>query len=134
MTLVNVWASWCVPCADEVPFLERLSKDKRIKLVGINYKDPPDNARRFLNRYGNPFVAAGADASGRTSIDWGVYGVPETFLIGPRRPIAYKLVGPVTAENIDTCYEPEIEKALARLTEGVYPGLSTARATGRWSC
>ena len=82
VTLVNVWASWCVPCADEVPFLEKLSKDKRIKLVGINYKDPTDNARRFLNRYGNPFVAVGVDASGRTSIDWGVYGVPETYLIG----------------------------------------------------
>ena len=78
VTLVNVWASWCVPCADEVPFLEQLSKDKRIQLVGINYKDAPDNARRFLNRYGNPFVASGADGNGRTSIDWGVYGVPET--------------------------------------------------------
>ena len=60
VTLVNVWASWCVPCADEVPYLEQLSKDKRIQLVGINYKDAPDNARRFLNRYGNPFVASAA--------------------------------------------------------------------------
>ena len=67
---------------DEVPFLEKLAKDKRIQLVGINYKDPPDNARRFLNRYGNPFVAVGVDANGRTSIDWGVYGVPETYLVG----------------------------------------------------
>src|SRR5471032_571574 len=112
VTLVNVWASWCVPCADEVPFLEKLSKDKRIKLVGINYKDPPDNARRFLNRYGNPFVAVGVDASGRTSIDWGVYGVPETYLIGRDGTIAYKLVGPVTAENLVQVIEPEIVKAL----------------------
>jgi cytochrome c biogenesis protein CcmG/thiol:disulfide interchange protein DsbE len=112
LTLVNVWASWCVPCADEVPFLEKLSKDKRIKLVGINYKDPPDNARRFLNRYGNPFVAVGVDASGRTSIDWGVYGVPETYLIGRDGTIAYKLVGPVTAENLVQVIEPEIVKAL----------------------
>ena len=77
-----------------------MAKDKRIKLVGINYKDPTDNARRFLNRYGNPFVAVGVDASGRTSIDWGVYGVPETYLIGRDGTIAYKLVGPVTAENL----------------------------------
>jgi cytochrome c biogenesis protein CcmG, thiol:disulfide interchange protein DsbE len=114
LTLVNVWASWCVPCADEVPFLEKLSKDKRIKLVGINYKDPPDNARRFLNRYGNPFVAVGVDASGRTSIDWGVYGVPETYLIGRDGTIAYKLVGPVTAENLVQVIEPEIVKATAK--------------------
>jgi len=112
VTLVNVWASWCIPCADEVPYLEQLAKDKRIKLVGINYKDPTDNARRFLNRYGNPFVAVGVDANGRTSIDWGVYGVPETYLIGRDGVIAYKLVGPLTAENLAGTMEPEIAKAL----------------------
>jgi len=112
VTLVNVWASWCVPCHDEVPFLEQLSKDKRIQLVGINYKDTPDNARRFLNRYGNPFVATGRDESGRASIDWGVYGVPETFLVGRDGKIAYKLVGPITAENLTRTLNPEIEKAL----------------------
>ena len=114
VTLVNVWASWCIPCAEEVPYLEQLSKDKRIKLVGINYKDPTDNARRFLNRYGNPFVAVGVDANGRTSIDWGVYGVPETYLIGRDGTIAYKLVGPVTAENLAQALNPEIAKAAAR--------------------
>jgi cytochrome c biogenesis protein CcmG/thiol:disulfide interchange protein DsbE len=114
VTLVNVWASWCVPCADEVPFLEQLSKDKRIQLVGINYKDAPDNARRFLNRYGNPFAAAGADDSGRNSIDWGVYGVPETFVVGRDGNIAYKLIGPITAENLVKVLEPEIVKAAAR--------------------
>ena len=112
VTLVNVWASWCVPCHDEVPFLDKLSKDKRIQLVGINYKDASDNARRFLNRYGNPFVATGRDDSGRTSIDWGVYGVPETFLVGRDGRIAYKLVGPITADNLAQVLEPEIEKAL----------------------
>ena len=112
VTLVNVWASWCVPCHDEVPFLEKLSKDKRIQLVGINYKDGADNARRFLNRYGNPFVATGRDDSGRTSIDWGVYGVPETFLVGRDGRVAYKLVGPITADNLAQLLEPEIEKAL----------------------
>jgi cytochrome c biogenesis protein CcmG/thiol:disulfide interchange protein DsbE len=114
VTLVNVWASWCVPCADEVPFLDQLSKDKRIQLVGINYKDSADNARRFLNRYGNPFVATGADSNGRTSIDWGVYGVPENFVVGRDGRIAYKLVGPITAENFAKVLKPEIEKALAR--------------------
>ena len=114
VTLVNVWASWCVPCRDEVPFLEQLSKDKRIQLVGINYKDSPEDARRFLNRFGNPFVANGRDSSGRTSIDWGVYGVPETYLIGRDGRIAYKLVGPVTADNLVRTLEPEITKAAAR--------------------
>ena len=114
VTLVNVWASWCVPCRDEVPFLEQLSKDKRIQLVGINYKDSPEDARRFLNRFGNPFVANGRDSSGRTSIDWGVYGVPETYLIGRDGRIAYKLVGPVTADNLVRTLEPEIAKAAAR--------------------
>jgi len=112
VTVVNVWASWCVPCHDEVPFLEQLSKDKRIQLVGINYKDAPDNARRFLNRYGNPFVATGRDDAGRASIDWGVYGVPETFLVGRDGRIAYKLVGPITADNLARTLMPEIEKAL----------------------
>jgi len=114
VTLVNVWASWCVPCRDEVPFLDQLSRDKRIQLVGINYKDSPDDARRFLNRFGNPFVANGRDASGRTSIDWGVYGVPETFLVGRDGRIAYKLVGPVTGDNLVRVLEPEIAKAAAR--------------------
>jgi len=114
VTLVNVWASWCVPCHDEVPFLEQLSQDKRIQLVGINYKDAPDNARRFLNRYGNPFVATGQDEAGRASIDWGVYGVPETFLVGRDGKIAYKLVGPITADNLARTLKPEIEKAVAR--------------------
>jgi len=114
VTLVNVWASWCVPCRDEVPYLEQLSKDKRIQLVGINYKDAAADARRFLNRFGNPFQAAGVDSTGRTSIDWGVYGVPENFLIGRDGHIAYKLVGPITAENLAKVLEPEIEKALKR--------------------
>ena len=114
VTLVNVWASWCIPCRDEVPLLEQLSKDKRIQLVGINYKDAPDNARRFLNRYGNPFAAAGTDETGRNSIDWGVYGVPENFLIGRDGRIAYKLVGPITAENLAKVLGPEIDKALTK--------------------
>ncbi|MGI8526396.1 MAG: DsbE family thiol:disulfide interchange protein [Pseudolabrys sp.] len=112
VTLVNVWASWCVPCHDEIPFLAQLSKDSRIQLVGINYKDNADNARRFLNRYGNPFAATGVDANGRAAIDWGVYGVPETFLIGRDGRIAYKLVGPIGADNLKQALGPEIDKAV----------------------
>jgi cytochrome c biogenesis protein CcmG/thiol:disulfide interchange protein DsbE len=114
VTLVNVWASWCIPCHDEAPLLNTLSDDKRIRLVGINYKDQPDNARRFLGRYGNPFAAAGADQNGRASMEWGVYGVPETFLVGRDGTIAYKLVGPITEANLTSVLKPEIEKALAR--------------------
>ena len=114
VTLVNVWASWCVPCHDEAPLLEALSADKRIRIVGINYKDQPDNARRFLGRYGNPFVAAGADGNGRASMEWGVYGVPETFIVGRDGAIAYKLVGPITEGNLERVIKPEIEKALAK--------------------
>jgi cytochrome c biogenesis protein CcmG/thiol:disulfide interchange protein DsbE len=113
VTVLNVWASWCIPCRDEAPVLMRLAGDKRIRLVGINYKDSPDNARRFLGRFGNPYVASGADANGRAGIEWGVYGVPENFIIGRDGRIAYKLVGPLTDENLAGVFKPEIEKALA---------------------
>ena len=113
VTIVNVWASWCVPCRDEAPLLMQLAQDKRIRIVGINYKDEPDNARRFIGLYGNPFAAAGADDDGRASMDWGVYGVPETFLVGRDGRIAFKLIGQITAGNLETALKPEIEKALA---------------------
>jgi cytochrome c biogenesis protein CcmG/thiol:disulfide interchange protein DsbE len=112
VSVVNVWASWCVPCHDEAPLLTELGKDKRLQIVGINYKDAPDNARRFLGRYGNPFGVVGLDGNGRASIEWGVYGVPETFIVGREGTILYKLVGPVTAQNLDSVLKVEIEKAL----------------------
>lgn len=114
VSVVNVWASWCVPCHDEAPLLVKLAQDKRIRVIGINYKDSADNARRFLGRYGNPFAAVGTDANGRASIEWGVYGVPETFVIGRDGAIAYKLIGPITPENIDSVLKAEIEKALRK--------------------
>jgi cytochrome c biogenesis protein CcmG, thiol:disulfide interchange protein DsbE len=112
VSVVNVWASWCVPCHDEAPLLTELAKDKRLQIVGINYKDAPENARRFLGRYGNPFRIVGVDGNGRASIEWGVYGVPETFVIGRDGTIAYKMVGPVTPENFDSVLKAEIDKAL----------------------
>jgi len=113
VTLLNVWASWCVPCHDEAPLLMTLAADKRFRIAGINYKDQPDNARRFIGRYGNPFVAVGADGQGRASIDWGVYGVPETFVIGLDGRIVYKLIGPITPGNLEATLKPALEKALA---------------------
>jgi len=112
VSLVNVWASWCVPCHDEAPLLTDLAKDKRLQLIGINYKDTPDNARRFLTRYGNPFGIVGVDSNGRAAIEWGVYGVPETFIVGREGTIVYKLVGPITPDNIDSVLKAEIDKAL----------------------
>jgi cytochrome c biogenesis protein CcmG/thiol:disulfide interchange protein DsbE len=113
VTVVNVWASWCVPCHDEAPLLMQLSADERIRIAGINYKDAADNARRFLGRHGNPFDAVGVDAKGRASIEWGVYGVPETFVVGRDGRIAFKLVGPITERNLETLLKPAIERALA---------------------
>ena len=112
VSVVNVWASWCVPCHDEMPLLTALAKDKRLQIVGINYKDSPDNARRFLGRYGNPFGFVGVDGNGRGSIEWGVYGVPETFVVGREGTIVYKLVGPVTPANFESVLKIEIDKAL----------------------
>lgn len=100
VTIVNVWASWCAPCRQEHPLLVELAKDPSVRLVGINQKDNPDNARRFLGALGNPYAAVGVDPNGRASIDWGVYGVPETFIVGPDGMIRHKHIGPLTPENI----------------------------------
>jgi len=113
VTVLNVWASWCVPCRDEAPLLLTVARDPRVRIVGINYKDSPENARRFLARYGNPYAANGADLNGRASIEWGVYGVPETFVVGRDSRIAYKLIGPIEPVNLEKTLKPEIEKALA---------------------
>jgi cytochrome c biogenesis protein CcmG, thiol:disulfide interchange protein DsbE len=112
VSIVNVWASWCVPCHDEAPLLTELGKDKRLQVIGINYKDTAENARRFLGRYGNPFGMVGVDGNGRAAIEWGVYGVPETFIVGREGKIVYKLVGPITPDNLDSVVKAEIEKAM----------------------
>ncbi|MBZ9745781.1 DsbE family thiol:disulfide interchange protein [Mesorhizobium sp. CO1-1-7] len=114
VTLVNVFASWCAPCREEHPVLLALAQDKRFAMAALNYKDRPENARRFLGDLGNPFQAIGVDEAGRTAIDWGVYGVPETFVIGKDGKIAYKHVGPLTPESAKELLLPQIDKALTR--------------------
>lgn len=113
LTLVNVFASWCVPCRQEHPMLKELSKDERLNIVGINYKDKSDNALRFLGELGNPYAAIGIDPNGKAAIDWGVYGIPETYLVGPDGTIIYKKVGPIDAATYDRELIPAIEKAAA---------------------
>jgi cytochrome c biogenesis protein CcmG, thiol:disulfide interchange protein DsbE len=112
VTLVNIFGSWCMPCRAEHPLLMTLSQDQRIVLAGLNYKDKTDNALRFLGDLGNPYAMVGADSNGRAAIEWGVYGVPETFLIGRNGLIAYKHVGPFTEETIRDDLMPAIESAL----------------------
>ena len=113
VTLVNVWASWCAPCRAEHPLLMRVAADGRITIAGLNYKDRPENARRFLGDLGNPFDAIGIDDSGRAAINWGVYGVPESFLVGKDGTIVWKHVGPFDERSLREGLMPQIEKALA---------------------
>jgi cytochrome c biogenesis protein CcmG/thiol:disulfide interchange protein DsbE len=113
VTLLNVFASWCAPCREEHPVLLALAQDKRYTLVALNYKDKPENARRFLGDLGNPFSAIGVDEAGRAAIDWGVYGVPETFVVGKDGRIAFKHVGPLTPDSVRDELLPQVEKALA---------------------
>ena len=100
VTVVNVFASWCVPCRAEHPFLEALRNQTGVRLIGINQKDQPENAVAFLTELGNPYDAVGADSDGRVSIDWGVYGVPETFVVSPAGVITYKHIGPIDAQSL----------------------------------
>ena len=113
MTLVNVFASWCGPCRHRASAAPReLAKDGRIRLVGINYKDVPANALRFLDELGNPYAAIGVDRSGRAAIDWGVYGVPETFIVDQNGIIRHKQIGPIDAETLEATVLPAIEAAM----------------------
>lgn len=113
ISVVNYWASWCVPCVDEHPMLEQLKEVAGVDLYGVNYKDQAAAARRFLGRYGNPFTAVGTDADGRAAIDWGVYGTPETFVVNGKGDVIYKHVGPITEESLKTKLLPIIQKAKA---------------------
>ncbi|MBU4529807.1 MAG: DsbE family thiol:disulfide interchange protein [Hoeflea sp.] len=113
LSLVNVWASWCVPCRQEHPILLELARDPRVTLVGINYKDKTENALKFLDELGNPFTAVGIDPNGKAAIDWGVYGVPETYLVAPDGEILFKQIGPFTVDALRDKLLPAIEKAVS---------------------
>lgn len=110
-TVVNFWASWCLPCVDEHPLLIELKKRTGVTIVGVNYKDQEANARRFLARYSNPFTAVGADPAGRAAIEWGVYGMPETFLVDGRGVIVFKHVGPISQQVLEQRLIPAINAA-----------------------
>jgi cytochrome c biogenesis protein CcmG, thiol:disulfide interchange protein DsbE len=109
--IVNVWASWCAPCREEQPILGTLAQRAGVALVGINYKDSPEDARRFLTSLGNPFTRIGADRNGRTAIDWGVFGVPETYIVNGQGTITYKHIGPISPTSIEADLLPAIERA-----------------------
>jgi cytochrome c biogenesis protein CcmG, thiol:disulfide interchange protein DsbE len=116
VTLVNIFASWCVPCREEHPTLMKIAADQPlnalgVRLVGIAQKDTPANIRALLGENGNPYATIGADKDGRVGIDLGVYGVPETFVITGDGKVAYRFVGPLTDESFETVLLPEIEKA-----------------------
>lgn len=113
VSIINIWASWCAPCRQEHPILVELSKDDRFQIIGINYKDQPTNARRFLGSLGNPYDRVGVDPDGRTSIEWGVYGVPETFIVGKDGKIAHKKVGPLSPADLNADFMSALETALA---------------------
>ncbi|MAS06355.1 MAG: DsbE family thiol:disulfide interchange protein [Ahrensia sp.] len=106
--LVNVWASWCVPCRQEHPLLMALANDEGVTIAGLNYKDKNANALQFLAGLGNPYAMAGEDNSGRAAIEWGVYGVPESFIVGTDGTILYKYTGPLTPEAVETEILPRL--------------------------
>ncbi len=110
-SVVNFWASWCLPCVEEHPFLAQLREKTGIAVYGVASKDRAAAARRFLGRYGNPFTAVGADPSGRGAIEWGVYGTPETFVLNGRGEIVFKHIGPLDASSLATKIVPAIEAA-----------------------
>jgi cytochrome c biogenesis protein CcmG/thiol:disulfide interchange protein DsbE len=108
--LVNYWASWCAPCRAEHPALEALAAEG-IPIYGINYKDEPARAEAFLEELGDPYAAIGTDESGRTAIDWGLYGVPETYVIDGEGRVILRFAGPITQRSLEGQIRPAIEEA-----------------------
>ncbi|MCC5973300.1 MAG: DsbE family thiol:disulfide interchange protein [Rubellimicrobium sp.] len=111
--LVNYWASWCAPCRVEHPTLTQLAAEG-IPVFGINYKDPPRNAMAFLQELGDPYVGLGVDPDGRSALNWGVYGVPETFVLDGEGRIVLRIAGPVTQRVLETRLRPAMEQAATR--------------------
>jgi cytochrome c biogenesis protein CcmG/thiol:disulfide interchange protein DsbE len=110
VSLVNVFASWCVACREEHPVLMQLKAGGTVPIHGLNYKDKPDDAAAWLDTMGDPYTRTGADLDGRVGIDWGVYGVPETFVVDAAGRIAFKQIGPVSREILDQTILPLIAK------------------------
>jgi cytochrome c biogenesis protein CcmG, thiol:disulfide interchange protein DsbE len=110
VSLVNVFASWCVECRAEHPLLLELKQQGLVPIHGLNYKDQPDDAARWLNASGDPYTRTGADLNGRVAIDWGVYGVPETFVISKDGRIAHKHIGPLTSEELEKTILPLLKR------------------------
>ncbi len=110
VSLVNVFASWCVACREEHPLWMQIAKSKVVPIHGLNYKDKPDDAQAWLKDLGDPYTRTGADISGRVGIDWGVYGVPETFVIDRNGVIAYKHIGAITRQALDETIMPLVRK------------------------
>ena len=110
VSLVNVFASWCVACREEHPLFMKLAAQGTVPLHGLNYKDQPDDAAKWLDSLGDPYTRTGADINGRVAIDWGVYGVPETFVIGADGRVAYKHIGPVTEDALAGTILPLVEE------------------------
>ena len=117
VSLVNVFASWCTACRDEHPLFMRLATDGVVPLHGLNYKDRPDDAAGWLDSLGDPYTRTGADLSGRVGIDWGVYGGPETFVVGADGRIAYKHIGAVTQKALAEKTMPLVERLRAEARE-----------------
>jgi cytochrome c biogenesis protein CcmG, thiol:disulfide interchange protein DsbE len=107
--LLNVWASWCTPCLEEHPHLVALARTQQVPLIGLNYKDTRPNAAQWLARHGNPYEASLFDGDGRTGIDFGVYGVPETFVVDKAGVIRFKHVGPLTPQVIQERIVPLVK-------------------------
>ena len=111
--LFNVWASWCVACRQEHPLLVALSRSGEVPIYGLNYKDQREDAQRWLAQFGNPYTDSAFDVDGRVGMDYGVYGVPETFLIDKQGVIRYKKIGPVTEQDLNDTILPLVKKLQA---------------------
>ena len=110
--VLNVWASWCVACRAEHEFVTRLAQMNLTKVIGLNYKDKPDDAKNWLRQWGDPYSASLMDEDGRVGIDWGVYGVPETFIVDKKGVIRYKFIGPINQGTLDSEIVPLLRELL----------------------